>query len=108
MVLTIYFFSDTVGQEAWWVPLIVVIGGGAVIYMCKLAAVAYCLDACIRQYRSSIVATAPDVVIGYSWGGGIACSLLAKGFWTGRFGSLPASLPPCLPSCLAFINTHTT
>jgi hypothetical protein len=49
----------------------------------KRLAVKYCLDSCVRAYSLVLKSQRIDVVIGYSWGGGIACALLNRGLWEG-------------------------
>lgn len=47
------------------------------------AAVARSFDACVSLARSALRANSIDVVVGSSWGGAVACALLADGDWSG-------------------------
>lgn len=86
---TIWFASevsdDTYGDAtgAWWRVLSVLVTGLLACYFLKLRTVGYCLDCCMAAYESKIQTHNPDVIIGYSWGGGIACGLLNRGTWKG-------------------------
>jgi hypothetical protein len=37
----------------------------------------------VTLQREAIAATRPDVVVGSSWGGAVACALLVEGGWSG-------------------------
>ena len=49
----------------------------------KRAIVGYVLDECVAVYARRIQELRPDVVFGYSWGGGILCALLNRSLWDG-------------------------
>ena len=47
------------------------------------AALADSFDACVEVQRAALAATPADVLVGSSWGGAVAATLLADGSWSG-------------------------
>lgn len=52
-------------------------------FFLKRAIVGYVLDDCMAVYSRRIKELQPDVVVGYSWGGGVLCGLLNRSLWDG-------------------------
>ena len=77
-------FAKSLMPQAAAVPALLAAAVGiALCYFLKLQAVGHCLDVCIQTYHRAVIQHTPDVVLGYSWGGGIACGLLNRRLWTG-------------------------
>ena len=69
--------------STWWQVILALITGGVVCIYAKRRAVGYCLDQCMNAQLRLIERHSPDLVVGYSWGGGIACGLLNRRDWSG-------------------------
>jgi hypothetical protein len=54
------------------------------IYFFKTLAVRWTVDTCVKQMAKEINLHKPDVIIGYSWGGGIASFLIERKIWLGH------------------------
>jgi len=83
---SIYAVSDEIygkPSHAWYRVIAVLVGGILACFVLKRLAVGYCLDSCVSAFATKINTHDPDLVIGYSWGGGIACGLLNRGLWGG-------------------------
>lgn len=68
---------------AWWAALIVLLLWARFLICVKRMAVGHLLDDCVESYSRVLSQERIDVVIGYSWGGGIACALLNSKVWAG-------------------------
>jgi len=80
IIATIWVSSS---MYVWWLQVIVILTGGILLLLAKRMAVGYCLDQCMNEQRLMIELHKPGLIIGYSWGGGIACGLLNRGDWGG-------------------------
>lgn len=124
---SIWFSSEVTGEDygpssgAWWRALLVLCSGFGACYILKLLAVGWCIDRCVNAYAAKIASHNPDIIIGYSWGGGIACGLLNRGLWKGatlliapageqmwaHAGRRPPSLrADCMPVDAAVMTLH--
>mmetsp|Transcript_11769 Transcript_11769/g.26147 ORF Transcript_11769/g.26147 Transcript_11769/m.26147 type:complete len:241 (-) Transcript_11769:21-743(-) len=78
--------------------------------------VRYAIHECMRIARKEIARFEPDVLVGFSWGGGVACWLLAERIWRGptvllaptvQAMSWAAWLPfPTLPSAVHLFHAE--
>mmetsp|Transcript_22634 Transcript_22634/g.51083 ORF Transcript_22634/g.51083 Transcript_22634/m.51083 type:complete len:246 (+) Transcript_22634:81-818(+) len=67
-----------------WFLIIVTLGTVAgAVFLLKRRAVGYCLDSCVGAFSEAIGSLNPDLLVGYSWGGGIAYGLLDRDLWQG-------------------------
>ena len=66
-----------------YVVLIIIFALAVCIVLLKRAAVGYVLDRCIQTYSKRVNELRPDVVIGYSWGGGVLVGMLNRSLWDG-------------------------
>jgi len=84
LVSTFWLVSVFANDEysGWRVPVTLAVGCVLCIVFKRLA-VGYCLDRCVMAFARLIKAHRPDIIIGYSWGGGIAVALLNRGLWAG-------------------------
>lgn len=55
-----------------------------IVYSMKILAFTSVLETCIELYRKEILIHNPDIVIGYSWGGGILTMLIERKYWNGH------------------------
>jgi len=105
----------------WWLQVLAVLLGGILVLLAKRKAVGYCLDQCMQAQRLMIELHKPGLIIGYSWGGGIACGLLNRGDWSGptlliapageqMWGHAGRALPTlrrgAIPSSAAVLTVH--
>mmetsp|Transcript_30440 Transcript_30440/g.53479 ORF Transcript_30440/g.53479 Transcript_30440/m.53479 type:complete len:294 (-) Transcript_30440:169-1050(-) len=67
----------------WWISLILALPFLFVARALKRRAMSWCLERCERAHMDAVGSFSPDILIGYSWGGGIASSLVSKGLWRG-------------------------
>jgi hypothetical protein len=54
------------------------------LYYFKMLAVRWTVDICVSQMEKEITLHQPNVIIGYSWGGGIASFLIERKIWLGH------------------------
>jgi hypothetical protein len=73
---------DNIEFKILWIFLLF-LGWALACFKFKRFAVGYCLDTCIATYADVIRTHKIDVLIGYSWGGGIASALLNRNIWEG-------------------------
>jgi hypothetical protein len=74
-----YCFSQRAYYQA---ALVMLLSCGAGLF-CKQKAVAFNITQCVAVAEEAILSFRPDIVVGYSWGGGIMYYLIERGIWTG-------------------------
>jgi len=83
-ILSLIADSADVAEGPEWVHVVlVVVAGLLACWRLKREAVGYTLDKCVNVFAKEAAERSPDLVIGYSWGGGVACGLLNRGLWAG-------------------------
>eukprot|EP00466_Bigelowiella_natans_P006485 jgi/Bigna1/74277/fgenesh1_pg.28_\ len=87
LVLAAHFVFLAVLVRIWWVWLLSTFGLLFFLRWLKRKAVARCLKECVAAFKDAVVIHKPDILIGYSWGGGIAAEMVSKGLWKLDLGS---------------------
>eukprot|EP00927_Polykrikos_kofoidii_P079854 TRINITY_DN76690_c0_g1_i1.p1 TRINITY_DN76690_c0_g1~~TRINITY_DN76690_c0_g1_i1.p1 ORF type:complete len:307 (+),score=35.94 TRINITY_DN76690_c0_g1_i1:96-923(+) len=90
------------GAIAWVLRGVIFVGSAVVVRVLVAGVVWFAVRDGVRVARGLIRSWEPDVVVGFSWGGGVASWLLADGSWSGPLVLLAPTLEKmrsiaCLP-----------
>jgi len=83
LVVAAYITFFAVLVRIWWAGILSAFGLLFFLRWLKRKAVARCLKECVASIKDAVVQHKPDILIGYSWGGGIAAEMVSKGLWKG-------------------------
>lgn len=78
-----YLFKGGHGRAPLLPCLAVITCVVTLCWVFKHWAVGYCIRQCVASYAQAIVDKQPDVLVAFSWGGGIATGLISQGLWSG-------------------------
>eukprot|EP00465_Bigelowiella_longifila_P013824 CAMPEP_0185255296 /NCGR_PEP_ID=MMETSP1359-20130426/4299_1 /TAXON_ID=552665 /ORGANISM="Bigelowiella longifila, Strain CCMP242" /LENGTH=174 /DNA_ID=CAMNT_0027839061 /DNA_START=105 /DNA_END=626 /DNA_ORIENTATION=- len=81
LVVAAYITFFAVLVRIWWAGILSAFGLLFFLRWLKRKAVARCLKECVASIKDAVVQHKPDILIGYSWGGGIAAEMVSKGLW---------------------------